>query len=517
MRGNNIIKKILITAMALTLAFSFTVMASPVETQASPVTVSTQNIGELTGTATFAAKKTAKPAKVKTVNVKINKKSVKVTWSKSKGATKYILYKKVKDGTWKPVKTFKTTTVKKKTKSGKIKVVKKAPKRSYTDKKVTDGKVYYYKVVAVKGKVKAKASKAVKANKVHNWTAYKVTKEATFENAGSKYRTCKNCGKKETVTIPALYSADSKKPARGVTEETTEEVPNTGTHKVTLTITPANCTTAEKWHYTCDDCSFDITEYHGDALGHNYSEEVSNTPATCTSASTLVMKCSRCGKQQTTHPDAALGHTFSLTGETWSKDNSKVTFQFACTRDGCTESVEVSKATSKETKTAASCETEGEYKYTITLAKATAKTLLEKKTGETVASVSLGDKETYTETKQVTTEALGHKLEEEVVKNYTSSTCDICGLCYSVTGKTGEDMMELKTLHSKQMHGGSCHNSYGLPVYYTYNACQRDGCGYKEVKYIDFVNGYIDETGNTITRTYPDLTIKNISPNPYKK
>ncbi len=77
-----------------------------------------------------AALKAPKLSKVTQV-----KKSVKVTWKKSKGAAGYYVYRKTGNGSWK-----------------KIKRVKGASKTSYTDKKVKSGTTYYYTVKAYKGK-----------------------------------------------------------------------------------------------------------------------------------------------------------------------------------------------------------------------------------------------------------------------------------------------------------------------------------------------------------------------------
>ena len=63
------------------------------------------------------------------------KKSVKITWKKSKGASGYYVMRKTENSSWK-----------------KIKTVKGGSKTSYTDKKVKSGTTYYYTVKAYKGK-----------------------------------------------------------------------------------------------------------------------------------------------------------------------------------------------------------------------------------------------------------------------------------------------------------------------------------------------------------------------------
>lgn len=87
-----------------------------------------------------------------TVTAKVSKKKVKLTWNKIPGVTKYVVYR----ATSKKGKYTKIATVTK----GKV---------TYTDKKVTKGKTYYYKIVAtgknvLKNKFEVKsAAKKIKA------------------------------------------------------------------------------------------------------------------------------------------------------------------------------------------------------------------------------------------------------------------------------------------------------------------------------------------------------------------
>lgn len=77
-----------------------------------------------------------------------SKRTVKITWKRVKGASKYMIFRSNKSG-----KGYK-----------RIAVIKKAKTVTYTDRKVTKGKKYYYRVVAVKKKAysPSKKSKAVK-------------------------------------------------------------------------------------------------------------------------------------------------------------------------------------------------------------------------------------------------------------------------------------------------------------------------------------------------------------------
>lgn len=74
------------------------------------------------------------PAKVSLKSVKASSKKVKITWKKQSGVSGYVVYQSTK----------KSTGYKK------IATVKSASKVSYTTKKLTAGKKYYYKVRAYK-------------------------------------------------------------------------------------------------------------------------------------------------------------------------------------------------------------------------------------------------------------------------------------------------------------------------------------------------------------------------------
>ena len=60
---------------------------------------------------------------------------------------------------------------------------------------------------SVCGEILKKQETGAPATGKHNYSAYKVVKEATVMNAGSKTRSCSVCGKKDTVNIPKLTPA----------------------------------------------------------------------------------------------------------------------------------------------------------------------------------------------------------------------------------------------------------------------------------------------------------------------
>ncbi|MBQ8414242.1 MAG: hypothetical protein IJX58_03235 [Clostridia bacterium] len=105
---------------------------------------------------------------------------------------------------------------------------------------------------------------------------------ATCEEAGEDFRKCE-CGEEETRKVDALG------------------------HDYSSEVTAPTCTEAGYTTYTCS-CG---KSYVGDevaATGHSYGEWATKTPATCTVAEVEVRKCA-CGAEETREGDAATGHT----------------------------------------------------------------------------------------------------------------------------------------------------------------------------------------------------------------
>lgn len=100
--------------------------------------------GSLKSSKSEAVKAKSAPASPKKVKVSVSGRKVKITWKASTGAKKYIVYRATsKNGTYKKIKTVNSTT--------------------YTDKKRTIGKTYYYKIKAVQNSVKSTYSSVKKA------------------------------------------------------------------------------------------------------------------------------------------------------------------------------------------------------------------------------------------------------------------------------------------------------------------------------------------------------------------
>ena len=100
----------------------------------------------LGATSTSKSKKVAAPSKIKTLSVKKQKSSIKLTWSTSKNATKYMVYKSIDDKSYKRI-AFTS-------------------KKTFVDKKVKKGHVYRYKVRGYNAKAKNNAGVFCKVKKV---------------------------------------------------------------------------------------------------------------------------------------------------------------------------------------------------------------------------------------------------------------------------------------------------------------------------------------------------------------
>ena len=103
--------------------------------------------------------------------------------------------------------------------------------------------------------------------------------------------------------------------------------------------TDATCTEAATYYYSCE-CGEKVAETFtsGNALGHSFTNYVSDNNATCTQDGTKTAKCDRCNETDTI-PDenSKLGHEFtdyvSDNNATYKKDGTKTAH---CNRNGCT-------------------------------------------------------------------------------------------------------------------------------------------------------------------------------------
>ncbi len=110
------------------------------------------------------------------------------------------------------------------------------------------------------------------------------------------------------------------------------EVESTAAHTLTdTTIKKANCTEAGEVQSTCSVCGWSTTTYPA-ALGHNWSEYVSNNDATCLANGTETRTCSVCNVTESREiADSQLAHSY--TGAATSNNNG--THEVACV-NSCT-------------------------------------------------------------------------------------------------------------------------------------------------------------------------------------
>ncbi len=105
----------------------------------------------------------------------------------------------------------------------------------------------------------------------HSWNAWTVTKKATATSTGTKTRTCKVCGKKETAVIPVT----------------------THKHSYTTKVVAPTCTAKGYTLHTCSACGDSYKDTYKNALGH--SEKKTVVSATVTKEGYTLHKCTRAG------------------------------------------------------------------------------------------------------------------------------------------------------------------------------------------------------------------------------
>ena len=148
----------------------------------------------------------------------------------------------------------------------------------------------------------------------HEWSKWKVTREATCTEGGSRERTCKLCGKKQTEAI--------------------ETLPHTyGKWKVTK---EATCTAEGEQVRKCKECGKKQTEAI-EKLAHTYGDWTVTHEATCTEKGERVRKCKVCGYEKKEAIDM-LPHDFGSWNVTLeATDHSSGIRSHACKNCGLTE------------------------------------------------------------------------------------------------------------------------------------------------------------------------------------
>ncbi len=158
----------------------------------------------------------------------------------------------------------------------------------------------------------------------HKFTNYVPDGNATCTKDGTKTAKCDRCDETDTIT-----DANSKLQHTYNRQIATDK----------YLATTATCTKKATYYYACI-CGTKGTETYeyGAALGHNFTNYVSDRNATCTEDGTKTAKCDRCNETDTiTDANTKTGHSFtnyvSDNNATYEKDGTKTAY---CDHNGCT-------------------------------------------------------------------------------------------------------------------------------------------------------------------------------------
>jgi len=166
----------------------------------------------------------------------------------------------------------------------------------------------------------------VSGNKI---TVYTPASLGEFENIyGFKYENGK-------IICDIASHPDYSKPLRQISVSYT---PTCDRHSYTVSVstTPATCTSNAKTTYRCAFCTQTETRNSGPALGHSMSAYTSNGNATCTADGTKTRKCTRSGcvyAETVTDTGSKLGHNYTKTSGN-ATCTTAGTAVYKCTRCG---------------------------------------------------------------------------------------------------------------------------------------------------------------------------------------
>ena len=202
--------------------------------------------------------------------------------------------------------------------------------------------------------------------------------------------------------------------------DTTENITLTGTaldHDYDSVVTAPSCTEGGFTTYTCTRCGDSYKADVTAALGHSFTNYVSNNDATCTKDGTKTAKCDRCdATDRIADEGSATGHAYGDPVWTWAKDFSSATAKFTCAKNDDAQT----KAATITTNTVsnADCTADRVVQYT--------------------ATVTFGDRN-YSDTTEnitLTGTTLDHDYDSVVTaptcteKGYTTYICTRCGDSY---------------------------------------------------------------------------------------
>ena len=197
---------------------------------------------------------------------------------------------------------------------------------------------------------------------VHSFDKQVITEEylassATCTEKATYYYSC-SCGEKGTETFEygsttnhnfvngsCTYCGKKQEPSHGHVHSYDKQVISEE-----YLASSATCTEAATYYYSCS-CGEKGTETFtsGNALGHSFTNYISDNNATCTQDGTKTAKCDRCSVTDTVADNGSkLGHSFtnyvSDNNATCTQDGTKTA---VCDRDGCNEKDTVTDTDSK--------------------------------------------------------------------------------------------------------------------------------------------------------------------------
>lgn len=355
--------------------------------------------------------------------------SVKLKWKKNKAAKKFTIYRSTKKNKdFKAVKTVKKSTL------------------TYTDKKLTCGKTYYYKVKAINGK-KSKTSKVKKVKVVP-------VKVKTISAASSK------CGE-ITVTYGKSNGASGYQLSCSPTAKGKFTVVNTSkqtsfTHSLDMGTAAYYKVRAYKTIKGKKVYSSYSKVVSATALSHSYGAPVTLVNATCTSGGSQSYTCTYCGYSYT-QVTPAVPHSYvqNVVAPTCGADGYTLNVCLSC-KD--TFKSNITPATGNHTYsravtlTPATCTTNGTQAQTCTVCGKIVTTVINA-TGHSLDDGTVTKEATCTENGTLTKKcknalcnysetyvipALGHDIKSTVVAptctepGYTTNECTRCDFTETV-------------------------------------------------------------------------------------
>lgn len=355
--------------------------------------------------------------------------SVKLKWKKNKAAKKFTIYRSTKKNKgFKAVKTVKKSTL------------------TYTDKKLTCGKTYYYKVKAINGK-KSKTSKVKKVKVVP-------VKVKTISAASSK------CGE-ITVTYGKSSGASGYQLSCSPTANGKFTVVNTSnqtsfTHSLDMGTAAYYKVRAYKTIKGKKVYSSYSKVVSATALSHSYGAPVTLVNATCTSGGSQSYTCTYCGYSYT-QVTPAVPHSYvqNVVAPTCGADGYTLNVCLSCKdtfKSNITPATGNHTYSKAVTLTPATCTTNGTQAQTCTVCGKIVTTVINA-TGHSLDDGTVTKEATCTENGTLTKKcknalcnysetsvipALGHDIKSTVVAptctepGYTTNECTRCDFTETV-------------------------------------------------------------------------------------